>query len=112
MLLAEEVEAFFVQPVDCPLIRSETLRRLQEELLMRDADAVIPCCNGRKGHPPLLKAFLRKQVAVYQGHDGLRGLLAGCAVELLAVSDQGVVLGMNTPEQYQQLCRYLAVKAG
>lgn len=110
--LTEDVETFFVQPVDCPLVRVSTLHRLQEELQQCDVDALIPCCNGRKGHPPLLKAFLRERIAGYGGQDGLRGLLAGCSIGLVAVPDQGVLLGMNTPEQFQQLCRYLAEQAG
>lgn len=110
--LAEEVEAFFVQPVDCPLVTPETLRRLQEALQQQDVDAVVPCCGASKGHPPLLRASLRARIADYQGDDGLRGLLTVCTTALVAVSDQGVLLGMNSPEQYQQLCRYLAEQKG
>jgi len=106
--LAEEVEAFFVQPVDCPLVSPETLHRLQEALQQQGADAVVPCCGAIKGHPPLLRASLRARIADYQRDDGLRGLLTVCTTALVAVPDQGVLLGMNRPEQYQQLCRYLA----
>lgn len=112
MQLPEEVDAFFVQPVDCPLVTPETLRRLQEVLKQHDADALIPCCDGHKGHPPLLRATLRNRIINYLGDDGLRGLLAGCSTGLVAVPDQGVLLGMNTPEQYQQLCRYQAGQDG
>lgn len=102
--LDPRVEAFFVQPVDCPLVSPHTLRLLMDALQQQmPYEALIPCCGGKKGHPPLLKASLRERIAGFQGDDGLRGLLAISAVGLVSTADTGVLLGMNTPAEYAAL---------
>jgi len=108
--LEPAVDAFFVQPVDIPLVSSVTLSNLMAALQQNSAvDVVIPVFRGKRGHPPLLR---RQQLAgailAYNGTDGLRGLLSRYAVVEIPVNDQGVLLGMNTPQQYEELQRYLA----
>ncbi|MDD2502165.1 MAG: nucleotidyltransferase family protein [Geobacter sp.] len=102
--LDPKVAAFFVQPVDTPLVRPETLQRMLNHLQQQDSCCVIPCCDARRGHPPLLRAALIAAILGHDGSDGLRGLLSQSAVQELHVDDPGVLLGMNTPEEYRQLC--------
>lgn len=102
--LDPEVAAFFVQPVDTPLVKPETLHRMLNHLQQQDSCCVIPCCDARRGHPPLLRAVLIAAILGHDGNDGLRGLLSQSAVQELYVDDPGVLLGMNTPEEYRRLC--------
>lgn len=108
--LEPAVDAFFVQPVDIPLVSSVTLSNLMAALQQNSVvDVVIPVFRCKRGHPPLLR---RQQLAgailAYNGTDGLRGLISRYAVVEIPVNDQGVLLGMNTPQQYEELQRYLA----
>jgi len=102
--LDPELDAFFVQPVDTPLVRPETLQAMLNHLQQQDSCCVIPCCDARRGHPPLLRAALIAAILDHDGSDGLRGLLSQSAVQELHVDDPGVLLGMNTPEEYRRLC--------
>ena len=99
-----EVAAFFVQPVDTPLVKPETLQAMLNHLQQQGSYCVIPCCDARRGHPPLLRAALIAAILGHDSNDGLRGLLSQYAVQELHVDDPGVLLGMNTPEEYRQLC--------
>lgn len=106
--LDDYCDSFFVHPSDTPLVSQQTLQLLSLALQQQiEKDAVIPCHAGKRGHPPLLHKRLRNAILTYTGINGLRGLLANCTVAELSVNDQGVVLGMNTPEQYDALCHYL-----
>ena len=112
-LLESTVDAFFVHPVDTPLIRPHTLQLLAQVLPQQgDIAAVIPCCDGKRGHPPLLRSSMKGVVGQYHGKDGLRGLLAACRTMLLPVADQGILQGMNTPEQYAALRHYQVNQQG
>ena len=74
--LPAETRAFFVHPVDCVLVRSETIA-----LLARSAAAgrevVYPEFEGRRGHPPLLPTTLCEAILAGAPAGGLRELLAG-----------------------------------
>jgi len=102
-------EPFFIHPVDTPLVSQQTLYLLFQALEQQiENDAVIPCYAGKRGHPPLVHQRLSGAILAYSGTNGLRGLLANCPVAELPVNDQGVLLGMNTPQQYADLQQYLA----
>lgn len=102
------VDSFFVHPVDIPLVSQQTLRLLFQTLEQQmGCDAVIPCHDGKRGHPPLVRQSLSAAIRTYNGTDGLRGLLSRYVALQLPVSDQGVLLGMNTPQQYLRMHQYL-----
>lgn len=106
--LGDCCDPFFIHPVDTPLVCQHTLHQLFQTLEQQiENDAVIPCCTGKRGHPPLLHQRLRDAIRTYTGINGLRGLLVKRPVVELTVSDQGVLLGMNTPQQYEALQQYL-----
>lgn len=109
--LVPAVDAFFVHPVDTPLVSPATLASLIAALQQHPAvDGVIPVYCGKRGHPPLLRSSMKEAAAQYQGGEGLRGLLSVCRTTLHPVADQGVLLGMNTPEQYEDLQQYLVLQ--
>ena len=101
------VAAFFVHPVDTPLVSPATLTglicALQQNLL---ADTVIPVFQGRRGHPPLLSERLSAAIDGYSGGSGLRGFLSNWRLLDVACGDRGCILGMNTPEEYAALKAY------
>lgn len=108
--LGDCCKPFFIHPVDTPLVCQHTLHQLFQALEQQiENDAVIPCCTGKRGHPPLLHQRLSGAILAYTGTDGLRGLLVKRPVIELPVTDHGVLLGMNTPQQYEGLQQYLAM---
>lgn len=92
--------------VDHPLVQPETLRQLVAKALEAPDRIIIPTFQERRGHPTLFpKALLAE---IYQGIN-LREIIGRHPekVTLLPVEDEGVVLDMDTPEDYREICRRL-----
>jgi CTP:molybdopterin cytidylyltransferase MocA len=52
--LDADVDAFFLLPTDCALVRAETIGRLARAARVHPAPVVYPVRDGRRGHPPLI----------------------------------------------------------
>ena len=92
--------------VDHPLVQPETLKKLVAKALEAPDRIIIPTFQERRGHPTLFpKAWLAE---IYQGFN-LREIIGRHPdkVTLLPVEDEGVVLDMDTPEDYREICRRL-----
>lgn len=101
--IGAEVEAFFVLPVDVPLVRTETVRRLLDAWRQGRGDVVYPCFLGERGHPPLIAGRHAREIAGWQGAGGLRGVLARWepTAREVEVADQNILCDMDTPEEYR-----------
>jgi CTP:molybdopterin cytidylyltransferase MocA len=124
-------EAMLVQPVDHPLVRADTVRRLiaafREGGLLETAAAdrssesppcrcplILPVYRRRGGHPLLVAAELFGEVRrLDPGKEGLRNLLHAdpARVLRLEVEDGGTVRGVNTPEDYAGI-RQTEIRSG
>jgi CTP:molybdopterin cytidylyltransferase MocA len=92
--------------VDHPLVHPDTLKHLVAKSLEAPDRIIIPTFQERRGHPTLFpKAWLAE---IYQGFT-LREIIGRHPdkVTLLPVADEGVVLEMDTPEDYREICRRL-----
>jgi molybdenum cofactor cytidylyltransferase len=98
------VDAFFVLPGDMPLVRGETLRRLAAEWNPGSGQILYPCFNGKRGHPPLIAGSLIPEILRETPSGGLRELLALHAAEAreIACEDPGILLDLDTPEEYER----------
>lgn len=96
---------FFLLPVDCALVRPETVGRLARAGAAARADVVIPVSGGATGHPPLLDAGLRDEIVAADLRGGLRSLLAGHGERTIyvEVADPGVTMDADTPEDAARL---------
>ena len=105
--LPPSVEACFLLPGDIPLVKSSTYRRLLAYPKGK-APLLIPTFRGNTGHPPLFEASLIPLILNWKGEGGLRGAFQTFAPEplLVPVADQGVLLDMDTPEDYELLQVY------
>ena len=103
---------FFILPVDVPLVRKHTIRRLADAWRTDRADgdpktdagrAVLhPTFMGRRGHPPLIGSGHIREILKWNGDGGLRAYLSeqgGCAREI-PVADRFILTDMDTPEDY------------
>jgi len=101
--------AFFVLPVDIPLVAPETLEELLAAFHRLPTCVCRPVYAGRFGHPPLISTALVPSILRYGGSGGLRGLLAlyrglTTAVE---VKDPHCVMDADTAGDYYKLTRRL-----
>jgi molybdenum cofactor cytidylyltransferase len=98
--LPDEAGKVLVLPVDCSLVRPETIGRL-----LRAADHApglvhYPAVDGRRGHPPLIDASLRGEIIAEEPSGGLQALLASHEDEALdvEVADPGVFTDIDTDD--------------
>lgn len=106
--LASSLDAFFVWPADHPLISPGTLRILLDA--GSTETAVIPTFDGRRGHPALVGSGFRPAVLDGSLEGGLRQLWRQRedAVRELEVPDRGVLLDINTPDDYRDALELVA----
>ena len=97
--------AFFVLPVDVPLVRSSTIRRLKDAEGQSPGRIVYPVFRGRRGHPPLVPSSLAPAILGWEKEGGLKAVLesrAELALEV-PVADSFILFDIDTPEDYQEL---------
>lgn len=101
--LPRPVEAFYVWPADHPAVSLETLTALAAAC--GPDRVVVPTYEGRRGHPALVGAMLREAISAIPPGSGLRRLWRDRPeiLEELPVEDEGVVLDMNTPADFERL---------
>lgn len=94
--------AIFVCLCDHPLVEPATLTAMGRHLDEHPDSIVIPVHNGRKGHPALFPRPILEEIRFLPT---LREVIAGHRdkVRLLEVPDSGMLLDMDTPEEYRRL---------
>ena len=108
--LEPSIRAFFLLPVDTPLVRRTTVLEILSARELRPADVWYPTFMGKRGHPPLLSTGISSSILEWGGEGGLRGLLQqhkSNAVDV-EVADEYVLTDMDSPQQYQGLLAAMA----
>jgi molybdenum cofactor cytidylyltransferase len=110
MSLESSKQAFFLLPVDIPLIRPGTLVDLLSAYEKYASDVLYPCFFGKRGHPPLVSAALRPGILSWSQEGGLRSFLQQSQFSSadVEVADENILLDMDSPEQYEDICRRLS----
>ncbi|HPH03326.1 MAG TPA: nucleotidyltransferase family protein [Spirochaetota bacterium] len=100
-------EPALLQPGDSPLVRAETWASLIARAEAGHAPAVlIPVCGGKKGHPVFLPPGVVAAVTsdFGEGRSGtLKEALASHSQEFVEVNDQGVLIDLDTLEDYRRI---------
>ncbi|MDR3321009.1 MAG: NTP transferase domain-containing protein [Synergistaceae bacterium] len=107
--LRQKSEAFFLIPVDIPLVKRTTYRSLINAFKegYGSPGVVYPTFMGERGHPPLIGRELMKGILKWKSESGLRGFLDERAASLdIPTGDRGTILDMDTPADYLELMRY------
>ena len=101
--ISDQIEAVFVQPIDCPLVLPDTYRRLARE--RRDTDVAVPAFAHKTGHPPLLSVKLFSRILSAEPDRPLRDLLHAPDVTRQTVQDDdpGVLLNVDRPGDIEEL---------
>jgi CTP:molybdopterin cytidylyltransferase MocA len=100
----------FLQPGDSPLVRPETYIQLAQTVSATgsaaDTRVFVPTCNGKKGHPVILSANIITKILSSAG-EGRQGSLKEALLlfhhVLVEIPDEGVLLDLDTPEDYASL---------
>lgn len=109
----ETLSAFYMQPVDIPLVKVQSLECLYEAYVREGKGVIYPTFLGHKGHPPLIDMKYKEQILASNGEGGLKKVLEMFASDALHVNvcDQSVLMDMDTQEDYIDLIVYDAMKA-
>ena len=101
--LPEDAAAVVILSVDEPR-PSYVLRRLIDEHAAQGALITLPTHEGVRGHPPVFDGSLIPELrAVDDATEGIRAIIERHEVEVFEVEFDSpvVVIGMNTPEEYE-----------
>ena len=98
-------DAFFIHPVDIPLVRPATIAKLAGAFQQSVCEVLHPVFMDQRGHPPLIRSRLKYKILKWDGKDGLRGAISDIRPisEDIPVCDQGILCDMDTPEEYDQM---------
>jgi molybdenum cofactor cytidylyltransferase len=103
--LPPDARAFFVHPVDCALVRSETLGLLARSAGTLTTGVMYPVHEAERGHPPLVAAALRAAILAEEPDGGLNELLKReeARARDVPVDDPNVLLDMDDAAAYERL---------
>lgn len=103
--LDPSVSAALIVLGDQPLVQAATMDRIIRKYQESVAEIVVPHYEGRHGNPVVLGRSVFAEAMALEGDTGFRALFgrhaAGLAV--LDVDDEGVVLDIDIPEDYERL---------
>lgn len=100
-------ERFFLIPGDYPVIS----KKIYEDMLKIDRDIVIPVYNGKKGHPLLMKSYLIKELLEDIHYETLRDFISEKGFTSINVEEPGILMDIDTMEDYKRACLYFASTA-
>jgi molybdenum cofactor cytidylyltransferase len=108
--LKKDYGAFFILPVDIPLVRPFTIRRILE-LSKNNPDRILyPVFNGKRGHPPLIPSRIIPFILESSGEGGLKAVLGRSEESALEIKvpDRFILTDMDTDSDYDSICRDFA----
>jgi molybdenum cofactor cytidylyltransferase len=103
--LTPSYRAFFIHPVDIPLVRPATFRRLMAAAADDPAKLYYPVFRGRRGHPPLVPSGLIPDILGWRQDGGLKAVFDDhkeLASEV-PVADSFILFDIDTPGDYSKL---------
>ena len=71
----------------------------------RGEHAVLPTYDGRNGHPVLLPKEMAQRMSAVPPEGSAKNWLLQNSHRFLPLEDPGILLDIDTPEQYQAFCR-------
>ena len=100
--LAPDAAGVLIALCDYPLVCAQTIARLIEAHRLDPQGIIIPCHKGRRGHPPLLPRRLLDQLTPPLTLKELLRLHPQ-RTRQLDLDDVGVLVDMDTPEDYRRI---------
>ena len=99
--IKDKCERVLFTPNDAPLFTAQTVA----ELCRSSAEVVIPVCQGRQGHPLLMKTSVIPKILACESDSGMRGAIyaSGVDTERVPVEDEGILFYKEAPGHYGEL---------
>jgi molybdenum cofactor cytidylyltransferase len=94
----DRYEAFLMLPVDYPVIRVDTIKKLISAYFVTQKEIIYPVYNKKRGHPCLVSLKYKDEIVSSSPDKGLRTILKGHdhkAFEV-EVADENVLLDIDT----------------
>lgn len=106
--LSTGTAGFFLLPVDNPIVKPQTIEKLQQKFFAAQLGILYPTYQGMRGHPPLISSNYVKKVLSWNEPGGMRALLEQHEHDAgeIEVVDPGILLDMDTPEDYLRMMKY------
>jgi molybdenum cofactor cytidylyltransferase len=82
-----------------------------DRMLQVQAEIVLPTYRGKKGHPVLLGQTAIAEILALPGDAILRDYIQGRGFAALAVEEDGILLDVDTPQDYEALRARLGIAA-
>jgi molybdenum cofactor cytidylyltransferase len=96
------VAGYLLCPVDHPAVGSELIGALAARL--EPGRIVVPIARGRRGHPVLFAAGLRREIEAAPASEGARAVVRADPARVIeVVAPPEVLLDIDTPEDYRRL---------
>ncbi|MBI6872522.1 DVU_1551 family NTP transferase [Clostridium aciditolerans] len=110
--LNENVSAFFMLPVDIPLVKIHTIETLKSQYLCCDKGIIYPTFNGKRGHPPLIDCKYKDIILKNNEYGGLKNILSKFDDDSINVPvfDKFTIMDMDTKADYIELLKYFSLK--
>jgi molybdenum cofactor cytidylyltransferase len=103
--IAERMAGALVVLADQPFVRAETMNRIISAYRGSQAKIAIPHYEGKRGNPVLLDRSIFAEAMALEGDTGCRAIFRNHPEAILEVDveDEGIVLDMDSPEDYERL---------
>jgi molybdenum cofactor cytidylyltransferase len=98
-------QGFFIMPVDIPLVRESTIRRLMGVAAEQSQKVVYPVFGEKRGHPPVIPSSFISPILAWEENGGLKTFLKPrekSALEI-PVADSNILFDIDTPQDYTAL---------
>ena len=99
----EETEAVLVCLVDHPFITEELVNQIVNTFKERKSPIIVPVYQGKRGHPVLFARSLFNEILNAPEDKGARYVVYSNEEKVceLETSEKGILIGIDTPEDYQ-----------
>lgn len=103
-------DGILLTPADCPLVKEASVIRLLDTVRQYPDRFSVTVFGGKKGHPLYIPAKAFEEILSHDGTNGLKGITRRYDGELIRVEtlDEGVLLDMDTPGNYEHMKSFLA----
>ena len=101
-MVSKQAKFVMVALGDQPFVTTMTYDKLIEAALTTDKGIVVPAYRKKRGNPILIHAGYIPEALLFTGDVGGRELLSSYPKDVLEVKvpDEGVLINVNTPEEY------------
>jgi len=103
LLESKDIKGVILGLADCPLASKETINTILKRASVEEF--IIPCYQGKKGHPIYIPQKYFQGIAEYMGQMGLKGFMnsyQNCML-MLETKDEAVVLDMDDKSGYEEI---------